>query len=92
MRSGLLSTSCFGTFCEDSTEPSAKTVQLGKVQELSFCRLTLNRERLYLLDSAGQLSCLNLRDKSVSALPSCKLQSFLPESNSWAMQSTARYR
>ena len=80
IRSALLSSSSFGTFFSDKKQPAFKTVQLEKVQELTQCTITLNSERLYLLDSVGKLSCLNLKDSSLSTLPTCKLQYFHPDS------------
>lgn len=90
MRSGLLSASRFGKFYEDKKETSAKTIQLEKIKELTHCKITLNNERLYLLDAAGKLSCLNLKDKSVSTLTTSKLQHFHPDSTSTITKATAR--
>lgn len=91
MRSGLLSSSRYGAFYEDNKTNDCKVIQLHKVQELTQCKITLKSERLYLLDTAGRLTSLNLKDKSVSTLEKQPLQHFHPDSTPLSIQATARY-
>ena len=93
MRSNLMSTSRFGTFYPKPTEPASiatKTVQLQQVKEITQIKLTLQADRLYLLDSAGCLCCLNLKDQAISTLPTHRLQEFHPDSITILTQLTVR--